>query len=217
MTDHELAVFSRLQSSGIAAVLILEREDDAEPVAEALLAGGIAAMELTLRTPAALAALRRIRRAFPDMLAGLGTVLHKDQVAQAIDAGAEFAVAPGMNPRVVSAACDAGLPFAPGICTPTDVGMALEFDRRLLKFFPAGPSGGLEWLDAIAAPYQHLGVRYIPLGGVSEANCGEWLRSRHVGAVGGSWLAPRDLIARGDWGAIRERAARAAAIRDGVR
>ena len=217
MTDHEQAVFSRLHRSGVAAVLILEREDDAEPVAEALLAGGIAAMELTLRTPAALAALRRIRRAFPDMLAGLGTVLHPDQVAQAIDAGAEFAVAPGMNPRVVAAARDAGLPFAPGICTPTDVEMALEFDRRVLKFFPAGPSGGLEWLDAIAAPYQHLGVRYIPLGGVSEANCGEWLRSPHVGAVGGSWLASRDLIARRDWAAIRERAERAAAIRDGVR
>ena len=197
MTNKEQDVFARLRSAGIAAVLILDHEDDAEPVAAALTEGGITAMELTLRTPAALACLRRIRSAFPSMLAGLGTVLSKDQVSQAIDAGADFAVAPGMNPRTVEA--------------------ALAYQRTLLKFFPAEPSGGLKYLESIAAPYQHLGLHYIPLGGVSEANCGAWLRSPLTGAVGGSWLAPRDLIAARDWAAIRERATRATAILAGVR
>ena len=217
MTTKEQDVFSRLRTAGIAAVLILDHEDDAEPVANALMEGGITAMELTLRTPAALACLRRIRSAFPSMLAGLGTVLSKDQVDQATDAGADFAVAPGMNPRTVEAALAAGLPFAPGICTPSDIEAALVYERTLLKFFPAEPSGGLKYLESIAAPYQHLGIHYIPLGGVSESNCGTWLRSSLTGAVGGSWLAPRDLIAARDWPAIRERATRATAILHGLR
>ena len=217
MTDRESSVFSQLRSEAIAAVLILEREDDAEPVAQALIAGGIRAMELTLRAPAALAALRRIRRTFPEMLAGLGTVLTPDQVLQAVDADAAFAVAPGMNPTTVSAARNANLPFAPGICTPSDIEQSLAFDCRLLKFFPAEPCGGLKYLEAIAAPYQHLGLHYIPLGGISESNCGDWLRHPLTGAVGGSWLAPRDLIARKDWAAITDRAARAIAIRNGIR
>jgi 2-dehydro-3-deoxyphosphogluconate aldolase/(4S)-4-hydroxy-2-oxoglutarate aldolase len=217
MTDSERDVFSRLERSGIVAVLIIEKAEDAVPVAEALLAGGVDAMELTLRTPAALAALREITQKVPRMLAGIGTILTTDQVAQAADGGAAFGVAPGMNPRIVQAALDAGLPFAPGICTPSDIERALEFDRRFLKFFPAEPSGGLKYLEAIAAPYQHLGVRYVPLGGVNEANCGAWMSSRLVGGIGGSWLASKEMIAAKNWGAITGLAARATAIRKGIR
>ena len=113
---------------------------------------------------------------------------------------------------MVEAAISAGLPFAPGICTPSDIERALEYDRRLLKFFPAEPSGGLKYLDAIAAPYQHLGVKYVPLGGVNGANCATWFASRHVGAIGGSWLASKEMIAAGDWEAIAAAARRVVEI-----
>jgi 2-dehydro-3-deoxyphosphogluconate aldolase/(4S)-4-hydroxy-2-oxoglutarate aldolase len=212
MTENERSVFAQLEQAGIVAVLIIEKVEHAVPVAEALLAGGVTAMELTLRTPAAIGALRDIRAKVPAMLAGIGTILTPDQVRQVVDCGAAFGVAPGMNPRVVEAALAAGLPFAPGICTPSDIERALEYDRRLLKFFPAEPSGGLKYLEAIAAPYQHLGVKYVPLGGVSEANCTAWAASRHIGAIGGSWLAPKDLLASAGWSGVTDLARRAAEL-----
>ncbi|MDB6071863.1 MAG: eda [Verrucomicrobiales bacterium] len=216
MSDQENSVFGELQKSAVIAVLILERVEDAVPVAEALLAGGVKAMELTLRTPAAIGALKAIRAAVPGMLAGIGTILTPDQVKEVVDAGGSFGVSPGMNPRVVEAALAAGLPFAPGICTPSDIERALEYDRKFLKFFPAEPSGGLKYLEAIAAPYAHLGVKYIPLGGVNPANCHTWLSNPLVGGIGGSWLAPKPLIASGNFEGIREAAAQAIAIRDGI-
>ena len=159
-------------------------------------------MELTLRTEAALGALRRIRAAVPEMLAGVGTVLTPAQADDAKYAGAEFAVSPGMNPRVVKAADDAGLPFAPGILTPSDIEQALECGCRMLKFFPAESSGGLAYLKAMAAPYLHLGVSFIPLGGVNEKNMASYLADPLIDAVGGSWLAPRDAIREGRWDEI---------------
>jgi 2-dehydro-3-deoxyphosphogluconate aldolase/(4S)-4-hydroxy-2-oxoglutarate aldolase len=217
MTDKERDVFSRLERTGVAAVLIIEKVEHAVPVAEALLAGGVDAMELTLRTPAALGALREIRARVPGMLAGIGTILTPDQVKQVVDEGGAFGVAPGMNPRVVEAALAAGLPFAPGICTPSDIERALEYDRRFLKFFPAELCGGLKYLEAIAAPYQHLGLKYVPLGGVNEANCAAWFASKHVGCIGGSWLAPKDLLANGDWAGVTTLARRVVEIRTGAR
>jgi 2-dehydro-3-deoxyphosphogluconate aldolase/(4S)-4-hydroxy-2-oxoglutarate aldolase len=216
MNDTEAHVFGKLQESAVIAVLILDRVEDAVPLAEALLAGGVNAMELTLRTPAALGALKEITANVPGMLAGIGTILTLDQVKDVVDAGAAFGVAPGMNPRIVEAALAAGLPFAPGICTPSDIERALEFDRRFLKFFPAEPSGGLKYLESIAAPYAHLGLKYIPLGGVNPANCQAWLSHPLVGGIGGSWLAPKPLIQAGNWKAIRDAAAQAIAIRDGI-
>ncbi len=213
-SSDEARVFERLQTTCLIAVLVIDREEDAVPVGEALLAGGVTAMELTLRTPAALGALRRIKKALPDMLAGIGTVLTPDQVTQVVNAGGEFAVAPGTNPRVIEAALNAHLPFAPGICTPSDIEQALEFDRRLLKFFPAQKSGGLAYLRAIAAPYQHLGLRYMPLGGVSLANMGEYLGETIVGGIGGSWLASREVIREGEWEKITAACRKAIAVRD---
>ncbi|RYD34775.1 MAG: bifunctional 4-hydroxy-2-oxoglutarate aldolase/2-dehydro-3-deoxy-phosphogluconate aldolase [Verrucomicrobiaceae bacterium] len=216
MNDNETAVFGRLQQSLIVAVLILDRVEDAVPVAEALLEGGVDVMELTLRTPAALGAVREIRDRVPGMLVGVGTILNVDQISQVLDAGGNFGVSPGTNPRVIEAALGAGLPFAPGICTPSDIERALEFDRKLLKFFPAEPSGGLKYLEAIGAPYAHLGVKYIPLGGVNPSNCNNWLASPLVGGIGGSWLASKPLIEAKNWNSVREAAAYAIAIRDGV-
>ena len=212
---NESEIFSRLNASCVVAVLVIDRAEDAVPVAEALLAGGVTAMEMTLRTSAALDALREVKRAVPQMLAGIGTVLRPEQVAQVLDAGGEFGVAPGMNPRVVEAALTAGLPFAPGICTPSDIERALEFDRKLLKFFPAEPSGGVAYLRSIAAPYAHLGVKFIPLGGLTVANMADYLREPAVAGIGGSWIAPRDMIRARDWSCITTAAREAIAVRDG--
>lgn len=196
------ALSTRLQHSGVLAVLMLDDAEDALPVAEALLAGGVDAIELTLRTPAALECVRRIRSGVPSMLVGVGTILNPQQVHDARDAGAAFGVAPGTNPRVIAEARHIGLPFAPGVCTPTDIEMALEQGCTSLKFFPSEPSGGLAYLRTIAAPFAHLGVNFIPLGGVNASNAEAYLRETAVLALGGSWLAPRDVIAAKDWARI---------------
>lgn len=215
MTDAPLS--QRLHRSGVIAVLVVDAADDAVPLARALLAGGVDCIELTLRTPVAMAALRRIRAEVPELVVGVGTILTPQQVNEVVTAGAAFGVAPGMNPRVVAEARRVGLPFAPGICTPTDIELALEHDCRLLKFFPAEPSGGLAYLRSIAAPYAHLGVKYIPLGGVSLGNAELYLKEPAVHSLGGSWLAPRELIQRQDWAAITANASAATAIVQRVR
>lgn len=210
-------VFERVRAAGVVAVVTVERADDAVGVAEALLAGGVSAIELTLRTPAALDALAAVRSRVPVLLAGAGTVLTPEQVRQVRDAGAAFGVSPGLSPRVLEEAARVGLPFGPGVCTPSDIERALEYDRRFLKFFPAEPSGGLKYLRVIAAPYAHLGLSYLPLGGVTEANLAEYLSEPVIGAVGGTWLAPPAAIRDRDWAGITATAARAAAIRDKAR
>ncbi len=201
-----------VEKNPVIAVLVVDRAEDAVPLAEALLAGGIGAMELTLRTDAALDALRLIREKVPGMTAGTGTVLTRAQVRAVKEAGTHFAVAPGVNPNVLEEAAEQGVPFAPGIATPTDIEAALEFGCRILKFFPAEPSGGLPYLESMAAPYKHLGLRFIPLGGLNESNAGAWLGSPLVCAIGGSWIAPRNLIQEKKWDEIQKRAAAAQAI-----
>lgn len=196
------ALNKTISESGIVAVLVIDDAANAVPLARALLAGGVNVMELTLRTDAAIDSLKAIKAEVPEMIAGIGTVLTPDQVKAAHEAGAAFAVAPGFNPRVVGAAKEVGLPFAPGICTPSDIEGALEFGCNVLKFFPAETSGGLPHLKNIAAPYQHLGISYIPLGGVSAKNLSTYMGSPLVAAVGGSWLAKRDVIAAQDWDTI---------------
>jgi 2-dehydro-3-deoxyphosphogluconate aldolase/(4S)-4-hydroxy-2-oxoglutarate aldolase len=202
-------LLQQVENPGVVAVLVIDDAAHAVPVARALLAGGITAMELTLRTPAAIDALGRIRGEVPEILAGIGTVLTIEQVQAVFEAGGQFAVAPGTNCRVIQAAQQVGLPFAPGIATPSDLETALELGCREVKFFPAEPSGGLSYLRSIAAPYAHLGVRYIPLGGVNVDNLGAYLAEPMVLAVGGSWLATRDMIKNQDWQGIRQRAAEA--------
>jgi 2-dehydro-3-deoxyphosphogluconate aldolase/(4S)-4-hydroxy-2-oxoglutarate aldolase len=210
-------LFADLQRAGVIAVLVLDRVADAVPVARAVLAGGVRAIELTLRTPIALEALAAIRAGVPEMLVGVGTVLTLDQVGEVQRAGAAFGVAPGMNPRVVAEAARVGLPFAPGVCTPTDIELALEQGCRVMKLFPAEPCGGLAYLRTIAAPFAHLGVKYIPLGGLSAMNAESYLEEPSVLALGGSWIASRERIQRQDWGVITEQAQRATALVEKVR
>ncbi len=202
----------RVTKCGIVAVLVVDRVEDAVPLARALLAGGVDVMELTLRTPAAIDALKAVKAEVPEMLAGVGTILTVEQVAEVVAAGAAFGVAPGLNPRVLKAAREAGLSFAPGILTPSDVELALEHGCKVLKFFPAEPSGGLAYLKAIAAPYAHTGLKFIPLGGLNAKNMATYLADSSISALGGSWLAPRDLVKAGEWDKITALAAEAVEI-----
>ncbi len=210
-------LLERIERCGVVAVLVVDELAHAVPLARALLAGGIDAMELTLRTPVALAALEAIRSQVPDMLPGVGTVLTPEQAGEAAAAGAAFGVAPGLNPRVVGAAQQVGLPFAPGVATASDLEAALELGCRDVKFFPAEPTGGMAYLKSMAAPYTHLGVRFVPLGGLKPDNVSEYLSSSLVLAVGGSWIAPRDTIRQEDWDAIRINALQARAIVNDLR
>jgi 2-dehydro-3-deoxyphosphogluconate aldolase/(4S)-4-hydroxy-2-oxoglutarate aldolase len=200
------ALADKLSGAGIVAVLVIDDAGDAVPLARALLEGGVGVMELTLRTPAALDALRHIRREVPEMVAGIGTILSVEQLHAAREAGAAFGVSPGCNPRLLSAAREAGFSFGPGIATPTDIEIAVEHGCRLLKFFPAEQLGGLPYLRAMAAPYAHFGLRYIPLGGLTAANAGSYLSDPLIAAIGGSWIAPRDAIKARDWHAIESNA-----------
>ena len=207
-------MLQRIERCGVVSVLMIDNADHAVPLAKALLAGGVDAMELTLRTDAAIDSLKQIRRHVPEMLAGIGTVLKVDQVDEVSTAGAQFAVSPGLNADVVKRAQKVGLPFAPGVMTPSEIEVALELGCKELKFFPAVPSGGLKMLDSIRAPYAHLGIRFIPLGGVNSENMADWLQNPGVFAIGGSWLTPADIIRAEDWDEVTRRAAEARRIAD---
>jgi len=205
-------VAERMARSGVVAVVTVENPEDAEPIARALLAGGVGAIELTFRTARATEAIRRIRAEVPEMLAGAGNLLTRAQVGEAIDAGAQFGVAPGCNPATIAAARERGLPFAPGVMTPTDMEIAVEHGCRVLKYFPATHLAGPSALETMAAPFAHLGLRFIPLGGINLDSLPQWLASRSVLCVGGSWMAPREVIQRQDWATLQSSAALAAQI-----
>ncbi len=206
------SITERMARSGVVAVVTVENPDDAGPIARALLAGGVGAIELTFRTARAAEAIRRIRAEVPEILAGAGTLLNRAHVEAAIEAGALFGVAPGCNPATIVAARECGLPFAPGVMTPTDMEIALEHGCRVLKYFPATNLAGPSALETMAAPFAHLSVRFIPLGGINLASLPQWLASPSVLCVGGSWLAPRDVIQRKDWAALQRNAEQAAQV-----
>jgi 2-dehydro-3-deoxyphosphogluconate aldolase/(4S)-4-hydroxy-2-oxoglutarate aldolase len=202
----------QIGESRVIAVLVIDRVEDAVPLAKALIDGGVNAMELTLRTDAAIDSLRAIIAEVPEMIAGIGTILTVNQLREVCLTGAAFGVAPGLNRKVVEEARSLGLPFAPGVVTPSDVEKALEYDLRVLKFFPAEPSGGLAYLKSMNAPYAHLHLRYIPLGGINLQNMRNYLEDPIILAVGGSWIAESKLIQKQDWKAIAENARRASQI-----
>jgi 2-dehydro-3-deoxyphosphogluconate aldolase / (4S)-4-hydroxy-2-oxoglutarate aldolase len=206
------AISKRLCDAGLVAVTVVEDAAVAVPLARALLAGGIDVMELTLRTPAALDAIRAIRAEVPELVVGAGTVLTPEQVFDCKSAGAAFAVAPGTSVRTLEAAKDCGLPFAPGVMTPSDIETAIGFGCRVLKYFPASTAGGLDHLKNIAAPYAHLKLRFMPTGGISIDTLPNYLDLPIVAAVGGSWICKADQIAAHDWPKITAAAAAAKKI-----
>src|ERR1019366_5113610 len=191
---------ARIIQKRIVPVAVINRADDALRIAEALLAGGLDVIEVTLRTPEAETFIRRIRDTFPGMLVGAGTVLEVDQVSRCLEAGAQFGVSPGLNETVVEKAQAAGLPFIPGIMTPSELERALRLGCKLLKFFPAEAAGGIKMLQSLAGPYMHMGVKFIPLGGIHAGNAGAYAALPIVAAVGGSWLVDHKLIENQDWG-----------------
>ena len=201
-----LELTKKIDDTGVIAVLIIDELKHALPLAEALLKGGVSVIELTLRTPAAMDAARAIKKEIPEITLGFGTVLTVDQVTKVVDVGADFAVAPGCNPRIIAEAKKQGLSFAPGIMTPTDIEIAIEQGCRLIKFFPAETSGGLPHLASMVAPYQHLGLKFIPLGGCNINNAPTYLESNLIAAIGGTWIAKRPLIQSENWDGITKNA-----------
>ena len=195
-------MFDKLRGYGVVPVVAVDSVDDGMRLCEALARGGLPVAEVTFRTAAAADVIREARVRFPEMILGAGTVLTVDQVKRAKDAGAGFAVAPGCNPTIVNAAQAEGLPFAPGICTPSDVERAVELGCKLLKFFPAEVSGGVPMLKALIGPYGHLGISFCPTGGVTTANLKDYLALPQVAFVGGTWIAKKDLVRAGDWAGI---------------
>ncbi len=210
MTTPTFAVTDRLRELRIVPVIVIDDPDDAIPLGEALVAGGLYCAEITFRTSRAGEALRRIAAEVPSLLAGAGTVLTPDQAAAAREAGAQFIVAPGFNPRVVDYCLERDIPVYPGIATPTEIEAAREKGLRVLKFFPAEPMGGLPFLKAIAAPYGD--VEYMPTGGINATNVASYLGFKKVVACGGSWMAPTEWIATKQFARIRDEARRAGAV-----
>ena len=200
-------LLSTLRRLKIVPVIVIDDATNAVPLANALIAGGLPCAEVTLRTAGAADALRRITAECPDMLVGAGTVLTSEQAATAKKAGARFIVSPGFHPRVVDYCRDNGLPVFPGICTPTEIGAALERGITVVKFFPAEPMGGLGVLKAVSAPYGD--TEFIPTGGITAELLGAYLGFGRVVACGGSWMAPADWIAGKQFDRIRDETSRA--------
>ena len=206
--DEHLRV---LNDHPVVAVMVADEPDQAVAACQALVRGGIRAVELALRTPRALDCIEAVANEVPEILPVAGTVIEPGQVDELVRRGVQAAVAPGCNPRIVRAALEAGLSFAPGICTPSDIEAALELGCTMLKYFPAEPSGGLPMLRSMAGPYRHRELEFIPLGGLKERHVGEYLADDLILALGGSWLAPGDLVREGKTDEIERRAAEAVA------
>ena len=192
-----------LSAIRIVPVLVLNDVDSGLKMCEVLAECGLPAAEITFRTTAAEAVIKAASERFPELYLGAGTVLNSRDLHRAFDAGAKFAVAPGFNPTIVKEAVANGFAFAPGVCTPSEVEQAMEYGCRFLKFFPAEASGGINFLKSLIAPYKHLGVRFMPTGGVTTANVADYLAVKEIVAVGGTWLGKSSDIESGNWDAIR--------------
>jgi 2-dehydro-3-deoxyphosphogluconate aldolase/(4S)-4-hydroxy-2-oxoglutarate aldolase len=197
----------KLGKMGVVSILVVDTAEDALHAGEALLAAGMAAMEVTFRTAAAAEAIDLLVHKLPEAVVGAGTILTIENLVAARDAGAQFVVTPGLNPTVVAKAIEIGMPVYPGVMTPGDVERGLSFGLDTLKFFPAEQAGGVGMLKALSSPYSHTGVQFIPTGGVNEKNVGDYLSLPIVLACGGTWIAKGDLIKQKDWAGI-ERIAR---------
>ncbi len=195
-------MLNELLKRPVIPVIVIEDANDAEPLAEALLKGGMDIIEVTCRTAAAPEALARIKKSFPEMLLGAGTVVTPDQAQLCIDSGVSFGLAPGLNPDTVKFFQKNDTLFIPGIMTPSEIEQGLSLGCSLLKFFPAGAAGGPNMLKNFAAPYAPLGVKFCPTGGVNLDNMNDWLSLPVVSAIGGSWLATKQQIADRQWSVI---------------
>jgi len=197
-------MISSFLAKKVLPAVTLQREEDALPVAEALLKGGLNIMEITFRTDTAPAAIRQISNQFPEMIVGAGTILNISQLNEAISSGARFGLSPAFNAKVCEEATRLNFPFIPGIMTPTEMERAYELDYHILKLFPSEQVGGMAFLKSLSGPYGHLNIQFIPMGGVNLQNMEGFLKLPNVVAIGGSWLAAKELIAAKDFSAITE-------------
>ncbi len=216
MTDVQTALLAAT-AFGVIPVVEVDGVAEADALAESLLEAGLGVIEVTFRTPVAAEVIARISERYPDMLVGAGTVIGAHDLRRAVEAGARFALAPGLSMQMLDQAASLGLPYVPGAMTPSDLQAGIERGIRTFKFFPAMPAGGIPFLRAISAPFGLHGLRFIPTGGVSPNNLMEWLREPAVAAVGGTWIASRAMIRAGDWAGIRSTAEAAVRIARDVR
>ncbi len=202
--------YERLEQLGIVPVVVLDKVEDAAPLAHALMAAGMESAEVTFRTACAADAIRAMKDAEPDMCVGAGTVLTMEQLAEAIDAGAEFIVSPGFDEEIVAECIAREVSVLPACVTPSEIIRALKFDLHVTKFFPAAQYGGLDTIKALAAPF--VGHRFMPTGGVSTKNVEEYLSCPSVIACGGTWMVKPALFADGDFSEVTHEAAAAMAV-----
>ncbi|MBO5130442.1 MAG: bifunctional 4-hydroxy-2-oxoglutarate aldolase/2-dehydro-3-deoxy-phosphogluconate aldolase [Oscillospiraceae bacterium] len=197
-----MTVLERLARSIVVPVVVIEDAKDAVPCANAMVAGGIDVMEITLRTAAALDAIKAVSENCPDMLVGVGTVLNLDQCKLAVEAGAKFIVSPGFDAEVVDWCIANSIPVTPGCVTPTEITMAVNRGLKVIKFFPANVYGGLNAMKNLSAPF--VGVKFMPTGGVNTANIKEYVSAPYIHAVGGSWVCPKADISANNWEKITQ-------------
>lgn len=205
-------MLDELLKNPIIPVIVIEDAEDAEPLAEALLKGGMNVIEVTFRTTAAATAISRIAKAFPEMLLGAGTVLTDEQAQRALDAGVSFGLAPGLNPATVERFKKAGVPFIPGVMTPSDIEAGLALGYSVLKFFPAEAAGGVKTIKALSGPYASQGIKFCPTGGIGRHNMNDYLALPTVASIGGSWLATKQQIADNAWSTITSQVKEALAL-----
>lgn len=188
----------------LVAVLVIEKKESVLPLIRTLYDAGLRVIELTLRTPVAIDAIKIIKKEFPDIILGAGTVLTVEQLAEVHSHQVDFAVAPGLNKNILEHALKLELPFFPGVMTPSEIELAISYGCRTLKFFPSESVGGLNYLKSANAPYAHLQMSYIPLGGVNISNLSTYVSNPIISAVGGSWLAPPKLVNEENWEQISQ-------------
>lgn len=205
----------RFYDYAVVPVVVLNDADDAIPLADALIKGGLPCAEVTFRTDAAEESIRRICESFPDMLVGAGTVLTTEQVERAHKAGAKFIVSPGFDPEIIDCCISIGLPVLPGCITPSEIAQAVKRGLKVVKFFPAEQSGGVAMIKAMAAPYSM--VKFMPTGGISTKNLADYLSCDKILCCGGSWMVKEDLIRSGSFDKITDMTRKATALAKSIR
>ena len=210
MSEKTEKLLSTLKLQPVVPVLIVEDAKTAVPLARALVAGGLKAIEITLRTDAALEAGRLVAQEVEGAVVGAGTILNAAHYAAAVDAGSQFIVSPGTTQELIDAAADSEIPLLPGAATASEVMGLREEGYQVLKFFPAEQAGGAAYLKSLSSPL--AGTLFCPTGGISLSNARDYLSLPNVVCVGGSWVAPKDLVAKGDWAGITKLAAEAFAL-----
>ena len=204
-------VIGQLKAAGVVPVIVIDRAEQAAPLARALVKGGLKVLEITFRTPAAAESIARIRAEVPEAVVGAGTLLTPHQVRAAHAAGAAFGVALGLDPAAYKTALELGLPFVPGVATASELSQALSAGFTLVKFFPAEAAGGAKMIKNLLGAFRFTGVKFMPTGGVNAENLGDYLAIPEVVAAGGTWIVPKKALDEGDWSAIERLAADAAA------